>query len=455
MIRKYIALIIPLVFLVSLNGCSTAPGIPGIKVPPPKSATSLKNGVDYKLVVINAQTIHNQRPFNVKAFIQNKRKRSAEFSSYTAIPALSQHNIANRNLIPANYSEKNSPSKHLSSSSLNLNNNKKNYKYHIGKKDVLSITVWDHPELKTSESTGHIVNSAGHVYFPYAGNIYVVGKTASEVKGIIVNNLMKYITKPQVTVQISAFRSQKAYISGAINTTILPITDTPLTIRDAISSAGGVSLNGTTGFATLSRGDKTIIIDLKRLLKFSDNRQNYLLKSGDRLRIHKKDEYQKWLKGLYRAKQTERALNPIRLQYELQKVQAVAQLNQKIEEQKKSQLAKVFVMGEVRKPGSKTYKVTDGMTLAEAINDSGSFNETTVNPQGVFLIRQESKKDKIPTVYQLPLASVHSILLAEQFEVRPRDIIYVTTTSSIRWNRILSQLIPSLTLVNTVTNLTR
>ena len=92
---------------------------------------------------------------------------------------------------------------------------------------------------------------------------------------------------------------------------------------------------------------------------------------------------------------------------------------------------------------------------AEAINDSGSFREETVNPKGILVVRQETLNDKMPTVYQLPLASVHSMLLAEQFKIRPRDIVYVTATPSIRWNRVLAQLIPSLTLVNTVSNLSR
>ena len=184
------------------------------------------------------------------------------------------------------------------------------------------------------------------------------------------------------------------------------------------------------------------------MLKFNDNRQNFLLKNGDRLHIIEKDE-------LSLAVQKENTLNPIRLRFELQKERSIARLKRQLERELKSEQAKVFVMGEVHKPGSVKYLIEDGMTLAEAINDAGSFKEETVNPKGVFVIRQERSNDNIPTVYQLPLASVHSMLLAEQFDVRPRDIVYVTATPAIRWNRVLSQLIPSLTLVNTVSNLTK
>jgi len=49
------------------------------------------------------------------------------------------------------------------------------------------------------------------------------------------------------------------------------------------------------------------------------------------------------------------------------------------------------------------------------------------------LIRNEADKDKIPTVYQLPIASVGSMYFTEQFDVRPRYIVYVTAMPSIRW----------------------
>jgi len=55
-------------------------------------------------------------------------------------------------------------------------------------------------------------------------------------------------------------------------------------------------------------------------------------------------------------------------------------------------------------------------------------------------------------VYQLPIASVQSIYYAEQFELRPRDIVYVTSTPSIRWNRVIAQLLPSLAILNTFRN---
>ncbi|MEH6457733.1 MAG: SLBB domain-containing protein, partial [Cocleimonas sp.] len=226
------------------------------------------------------------------------------------------------------------------------------------------------------------------------------------------------------------------------------INDTPITVRDAISNSGGLRLNQYTGYATLARNNKNISIDLNRMLKFNDNRQNFILKNDDRLHIVERTELAEFNRNLNLKVRTENTLSSVRLRNDLNKERSIARLRKELERELRSEQAKVFVMGEVRKPGSVKYQVEDGMTLAEAINDAGSFKEETVNPKGIFVVRRESINDKIPTVYQLPIASVQTLFMAEQFIIRPRDVIYATASPSIRWNRVLAQLLPSLAVFN-------
>jgi polysaccharide export outer membrane protein len=411
--------------------------------------------------VINAAAINNQKSFDYAAYVANKKKRSnvllARLSKAQRAGISSRRsNVSTRAYVrPQSGKTKSNSVSQREASFLNISpsDNKANYRYTIGKKDILSITVWDHPELtiqsEDAASAGHVVDNSGRFYFPYAGKIRAQGKTTGQIRDTLEKSLEKFITNPQISVRVAVFRSQKAYISGAVLTpSTLQINDVPMTVRDAISNSGGVIPNIFTGYASLVRGNQNISIDLNRMIKHNDNRQNFLLKHGDRLHILGKDILAEQIR-------TEKVLNPIRLQFELQKERSIARLKNQLKRELSSEQAKVFVMGEVNKPGSVRYQVEDGMTLAEAINDSGSLKEATVNPNGIFVVRKESLNDTIPTVYQLPLASVHSMLLAEQFTIRPRDIVYVTATPSIRWNRVLAQLIPSLTLVNTVTNLSR
>jgi len=446
-----------LLSLTLLSGCSLSPGVPGLSIDSSRYAKKQVEGRDYKLVVINANTIQKQKPFNYANYIAERKKRYQALSNPSH--ATYRSHILQKGKKQGGWQKQTSNSRILINkrkkyfSGVSTNDNKANYQYRIGKKDILSITVWDHPELTVPSedpaSAGHVVDNNGRFYFPYAGKIHALGKTPADVRDVLEKKLSSFITNPQVSVRVALFRSQKAYVSGAVpKPSTLNINDVPTTVRDAISKSGGVIPNQYTGYASLARGNKKILIDLNRMLKHNDNRQNFLLKNGDRLHIIEKDQ-------LAEEIQKQNVLNPIKLQFELQKEREIARLKKQLERELKSEQAKVFVMGEVHKPGSVRYQIEDGMTLAEAVNDAGSFREETVNPKGIFVVRQDMLNDKIPTVYQLPIVSVHSMLLAEQFKIRPRDIIYVTATPSIRWNRVLAQLIPSLTLVNTVSNLSR
>lgn len=287
------------------------------------------------------------------------------------------------------------------------------YEYRIGSQDILSVTVWDHPELtipagefRSATAAGHLVGKDGKFFFPFAGKVQAKGLTTSQVRQDLEKKLSKYITKPQVGVSIAAYRSQKAYVSGEVaNTGVLPINDIPLTVRDVISNSGGLT-KAASNTALLVHNNKKIRINLDNLLERGDNSQNYVLRGGDTLHIDKNNKS-----------------------------------------------SKTFVMGEVKNAKSVSFDQY-GLTLAEALSEAGGLNEDSANPTGVFVIRQGNLKDRVPTVFQLRLTSVHSMLLAERFKLRPRDIVYVTATPLVRWNRVISRILPSLSGIDAVDSVT-
>ncbi|VWD42104.1 sugar ABC transporter substrate-binding protein [Burkholderia lata] len=278
--------------------------------------------------------------------------------------------------------------------------------YRLGPGDVLQITVWDHPELAAAQGpaqqnaprtadpvAGFVVDPHGNVAFPFAGSVPVAGLTADAAQARIAAALSRVYRNPQVTLRVASFRSQQVYIDGEVRTPgAQPVNDVPMTLYEALGRAGGLATAADQSRMTLVRDGVSYPLDLTRMLRDGRNPADVVLAAGDLLHVPARSDYG------------------------------------------------VYVMGEVSKP-SLAVPLRDGrLTLSDALSQAGSVNANTADAAQMFVIRGSQTGD--PQVFHLDARSPVSMVLANEFALQPKDIVYVDGNGLVRFSRVLSLLLP-------------
>ncbi|PQO97180.1 hypothetical protein C5614_13500 [Massilia phosphatilytica] len=284
--------------------------------------------------------------------------------------------------------------------------------YAIGSGDILAIIVWDHPELTGGLVTaanadpaaaaaaaananaapqGFVVDHQGRIQFPLAGLLTVEGLTEERARTLLTTRLAKYLANPNVTLRVQAYRSKRVYIDGEVKSPGLQaINDIPMTLVEAINRAGGLLPTADQSRIELERGEAHYAINLRDLVQKNINPGLVMLAPGDVVRVHSRDE------------------------------------------------SKVFVSGEVVTP--KALTMHDGrLTLNEALGESGGISPLSGDARQVYVVRKTPERTR---VFQLDARMAGSLAMAEAFELRPKDIVYVAATPLANWNRNLSLLFP-------------
>lgn len=285
--------------------------------------------------------------------------------------------------------------------------------YRIGPGDIISVVVWDHPELVFPTQTysigasfempvssggsnvpGYVVSANGDIQFPYAGVMKVAGKTANDVQVQMARVLSRVVKDPQMTVRVLGFRSQRVYVDGEVKTPgMQPIDDAPMTLVEALNRAGGVlNQTGDNSRIRVTRGERSWYVNIPALLGNGIDPSRILLRSGDIVRVEQREDN------------------------------------------------KIFVTGEVVRPMSLLMR-NGRMTLNEALGDAGGVNPSSANAGQIFVIRKAPGGE--PKVFHLDGNSPVALAVAEGFELEPKDVVYVDAREVVRWSRVINQLLPS------------
>ncbi len=291
--------------------------------------------------------------------------------------------------------------------------------YRIGPGDVLSIVIWTHPELNAPPSaattsdpsgqsalgTGFNVSSDGFIQFPFIGVIRVGGLTEYGARTLLLRELSKYLKNPQITVRVQGFRSSRIYIDGEVKTPgLLALTDIPLTLPDALSRAGGLTTSADRSAVAVTRGTVTTIISMQQLAELNVNPATIVLANGDLVRVLSRED------------------------------------------------SRVYVLGEVNRPAPLTMR-NGRMSLAEALGESGGISQISADPRQIYVLRNVAVGNA--EIYHLDARSPAAMAMADSFDLKPRDVVFVDPAPIVRWNRVISLLLPSGQLVNTARDIVK
>lgn len=153
--------------------------------------------------------------------------------------------------------------------------------YIIGSGDILDISLWK-DEAMTRQVT---VRTDGKIVFPLIGEIAAAGRSVAEVKQEMVEKLKEYVPEPVLTVDVKQINSMIIYVTGRVNHAGRFPVNTPVTVLQAISMAGGLNAFAKRSKIKVFRQEDgntvTFPFDYDEVIDGENLQQNIVLKRGD------------------------------------------------------------------------------------------------------------------------------------------------------------------------------
>ena len=111
-------------------------------------------------------------------------------------------------------------------------------------------------------------------------------------------------------------------------------------------------------------------------------------------------------------------------------------------------------MGEVKTPV--TVPMLKGrLTIADALTAGGGILDTDANPRKIYVMRGMRDNPTKPEVFRLDMTQPDALMLSSRFPLQPLDVVYVSTASSVQFNRVLQQVLPTIQTIFYMRQITR
>jgi polysaccharide biosynthesis/export protein len=120
--------------------------------------------------------------------------------------------------------------------------------YVLGPSDHITINVWRNTDLSRTV----IIDPAGNINTPLAGEIKAAGLTVSELKETIKTRLARYVNNPEVDLNLTSAKNARIHILGEVRQAGSYIIDHNVMPLEAIALASG--------FTSSANQDKVLLV---------------------------------------------------------------------------------------------------------------------------------------------------------------------------------------------------
>ncbi|WP_410169744.1 polysaccharide biosynthesis/export family protein [Acinetobacter rathckeae] len=288
----------------------------------------------------------------------------------------------------------------LSNYSVLFNTQQQIYKLTSG--DVLSIQLWNYPEIsppvatsneQTVQAYGYPIDQEGYIQLPLVGRYLAQGKTLTQVNKEVRQLFARYLKSPDVVVRVITYQGKRYSVQGNVQKGgQFYLNDQPISVYAALGLAGGVSTTGDSTSVVLVRQGQSYNLNTVALEKAGYSLNKLLLQPDDTIYVNAKTD------------------NKIYLMGEAGKNQALAMRDQ-------------------------------GMSLSDVLGEGLGIDATAASASKIYVVRSDIK-DKKTTIYQMNLSNIGDLAIANQFVMQRNDVVYVDATGLTRWQRIVNQIIP-------------
>jgi polysaccharide export outer membrane protein len=257
--------------------------------------------------------------------------------------------------------------------------------------DRVTLTIWENddnalltPNAQKSVALSEmVVSPSGSIFLPYIGDFVIRNQTPDTARAALQSKMSGILTSPQVQLSVNPGRQNTVdLVGGVAQAGSYPLADQNVSVLSLISLGGGIRSGLRNPQVRLVRGSNIYALSAETLM--ADPRRDAVLQGGDKLIVEEDKRY--------------------------------------------------FLAVGASNTQSQIYFPQDRVTALDAMALIGGVESGRANPAAILILRSYdaadlrvdgSGPDKTRMIFTLDLTSADGLFSAQQFQVRPNDLVMV------------------------------